>query len=262
MHAVLTLTLMHDRHFSTALDTKGSPSENFHWCQSIALFNSKLSGPIQPSERDALCFAAALLGVLTFCHIEAKTPEQAWPLKPSSALDLNWLRMSDGKKQIWRVCEPLRADSVFQPLGPIFVNGPPALSVMPGLETLPPELINLCGLDATSTSDNNPYQAAATALARSLNIDSYQSTIVSFLSFISHMRPEYKRLLERKDPCALLLLAYWYAKVCQYRHWWIFRRAVLECQAICMYLERYHRLKPGMQELLQFLRMMCGVFAG
>src|SRR6202022_3727073 len=95
MHAVLSLTLMHDRHLS-ALNTKLSPTEAFHWYQGTALFNSKLSGPIQPSERDALWAAAALLGTIAIYYVEANTPEEAWPLKSPSSLDLNWLRMSAG----------------------------------------------------------------------------------------------------------------------------------------------------------------------
>lgn len=88
MHAVLSLTLMHDRYLFTAPNTKLSTTEAFHWYQSVALFNGKLSGPIQPSERDALWAAAALLGIIAFRYIEAKTPEEAWPLKPPSSLDL------------------------------------------------------------------------------------------------------------------------------------------------------------------------------
>jgi len=122
MHALLTLTLMHDRYLLSALNAKKSTTEAFHRYQGVALFNSKLSGPIQPSERDALWAAAALLGVITFCHIEAKTPEEVWPLKPSSSLDLNWVKMSDGKKEVWKITQPLRADSIFQPLGPDYLS--------------------------------------------------------------------------------------------------------------------------------------------
>ena len=262
MHAVLTLTLMHDRYLSAAPNTKLSTTEVFHCYQGIALFNSKLSGPIQPSEGDALLAAAVLLGTIAFYYIEARTPEEAWPLKPPSSLDLNWLRMSDGKKEIWKIAHPSRSDSVFKTLGPEHMNSLPTSSTWPELEVLPREFIKLYGFDATPTTDNNPYHAAASALAQSLNIDYIQTIILNFLYFISNMRPEYKRLLEQKDPRALLLLAYWYAKVCQYRHWWIWRRAALECQAICIYLERYHRHEANIQTLLQFPRMMCGIVAG
>ena len=258
MHAVLTLTLMHDRYLSTTPNTRLSNTEVFHRYQAIALFNSKLSGPVQPTERDALWATAVLLGMIVFSYTEAKAPEEIWPLKPPSALDINWLRMSDGWKEIWKITQPLRADSVFRALV-LEQKFLPASSTVSWLGALPSEFVKLYGLDATSTTDNNPYHAAASALAQTLNIDCDYSTIMNFLFFISRMRPDYKRLLERKDPRALLLLAYWYAKVCQYQHWWIWRRAALEGQAICIYLERYHQHETNIQKVLQFPKTMCNV---
>jgi hypothetical protein len=63
------------------------------------LLNDKLSTSIEPSERDALWACAGLLGALSFSSIQAKTPEEAWPLKPSSPSDLEWLKMSEGRRR-------------------------------------------------------------------------------------------------------------------------------------------------------------------
>lgn len=159
------------------------------------MFNRRLSKPIQPSERAALWATEALLGTIAFYHIEAKTPEEAWPLKPPSSSDLDWLRMTDGKKEIWRLTQPMRADSIFQALTPVQVNDLlPTSLTEPKLEALPSNFIKLYSLDATSTTNNNPYHAAAYTLARSLNIDSIVSIILNFLSFISQMCPGYNRL--------------------------------------------------------------------
>jgi hypothetical protein len=257
MHALLKLTLMHDRHLSATPNTKQSSTEAFHWYQSTALFNSKLSKPIEPSEGAALWATAAFLGVIAFCHIEAETPEEAWPLKPPSSSDLEWIRMNDGKEELRKVIQPLTADSVFQALASAQTNDVlPTSSTALHLEALPSDFIKFYGLDATSAADNNPYHAPASALAQSLNIDSILHIILSFLFFIGGIRPDYKRLLERKDPRALLLLACWYAKVCQSKHWWIWRRAALEYQAICIYLERFYRHETNIQKLLQFPRMI------
>jgi hypothetical protein len=85
-------------------------------------------------------------------------------------------------------------------------------STGPGLNYFHSEFIKLYELDTFSTDAENPYRAVATSLAVSLHIDSILPIILGFLSFIGNMRPEYKRLLEKKDPRALLLLAYWYAR--------------------------------------------------
>ena len=255
MHAVLALTLMHDRHLSIKLDTKQSPIEAFHWYRSIALFNSRLSAPVEPSERDALWATAALFGVIAFGHVEAKTPDEAWPLAPPSSLDLNWLKMSDGKKEIWNITQPFRADCVFQVLALEYITFLPTPKG-PGLEALPSELIRLYNLDASSTVDNNPYHSAALTLAKSLNIDCQYTAILNFWSFVRQMGPDYRKLLEQKDPRALLLLAYFYAPICHSQYWWA-RRTTVECQAICIYLETYHGHETNVQILLQFPKMMC-----
>jgi hypothetical protein len=258
MHAILTLTLIHDRWLFAAPDPRQSTTEAFHLHRSVALFSSKMSGPIQPWERAALWATAALLAVITFCYVEARTPEDAWPLKPPSPSDLDWLRMSDGKKEIWKLTQPSKADSVLQAIDPPHTNEllVPLLT-NPEPPAVPSEFIELYGLDTTVTSDNQPYYAAASSLARSLKTDCKITVIMNFLSFISDMRIDYKRLLEQKDPRALLLLAWWYGTICQYPHWWIWRRAAIECQAICMYLERYYRHETSIQTLLRYPSLMC-----
>lgn len=263
MHGVLSLTLMHDRYLSGASNTKLSVTEAFHWYQSTALFNEKLAGPIDISERDALWATAACLGTIAFFYLEAETLEEAWPLKAPSPMDLNWLSLSEGKTTLWKLTRSSGAKSVFQILSPSQNTAPqptppPTPPNVHGLEALPSEFIKLCGLDAASTSANNPYHAVASSLAKSLHSDCKLTTILSFLTFVMTIPAKYKELLKRKDPCALLLLAYWFAKMCQYPHWWIIKRASLEGQAICIYLQRYCGYDADIQKLVRYPMMMCG----
>ena len=180
--------------------------------------------------------------------------------------------MSEGKNEVWKIVDPLRTDSMFhQPAlttpehnGEDFLQLPTCSRGTVELKTLPAEYVKLYGLDVrsnTENNDSNPYHTAATIMARLLDMECNQSTILTFLSFINHMHPTCKQLLQLKDPYALLLLAYWYAKMSQYRQWWIQRRAVLEGQAICIYLERYHRDEESIQNLMLFPRMVYGLVA-
>ena len=261
MHGVLSLTLMHDRYLSGASNTKLSVTEAFHWYQSTALFIDKLAKPIDFSERDALWATAACLGTIAFYYLEAKTPEEAWPLKAPSPMDLNWLSLSEGKTTLWKMTRPRpsAAKSIFGILSSYQNTAPrPAPLNVHGLEALPSEFIRLCGLDSASTSVNNPYHAVASSLAKSLYSDSKLTIVMSFLTFMMTIAPEYRELLKRKDPCALLLLAYWFAKMCQFPHWWIIKRASLEGQAICIYLQRYYGDNADIQKLVQYPMMMCG----
>ena len=237
---MLTLTIMHDRHLDDESTSKQSTAMAFHWSRGAALLNDRLSAGIESSERDALWACAGLLGALAFSSIHARTPEEAWPLRRSLSSDLDWLKMIEGKKEIWRIADPMRPDSVFHSMVPNFLQHASPISDRSHLQKLPPELIQLCRLDDASMQDDNPYVACASFLAQTVTVECSTYNIGMFLSFFGCVHPEYKRLLGQKDPCALLLLAYWYAKVCQCRLWWIWRRAFLECQAICSYLRMYY----------------------
>lgn len=256
MHTIFTVTLMHDRYLSGTSDTK---LEDFHWYQSSTLFNNKLSeGPVHPSDRAAVWTTAALLGCISLHHNKAKTPEDTWPLSPPSSTDLTWLRMSEGKKEIWKIAEALKYDSVFWPLSPDYTF--PDISFTGSeLDNLPPGFIQLYNLGPTSTVENNPFHAPASALAQVLDLECSYATVLKFMTVVGRMCSGYKQLIEHKDPCALLLMAYWYAKVCRSEYWLLWRRTMLECQAICIYLERYHSRDTSIQELLQFPKRMCGL---
>ena len=244
---------MHNRHLlldssptwsSTALAT----SEAFHWQQALGTFNKVLSAAFQPSadpltdsERFAIWGTSMMLGALAFCHLDARTPEEAWPLAPASPMDLNWLRLSEGKTltMIMRVAAPLLTQDVMD------TYRTPPISGM-DLRALPMEMVQLCYLDfeegvidesSASSECSNAYFQAAALLAQILRSNDHLSNLQTFWTFTMHMQPEFRRKLEEKDPPALLILAYWYAKVCQSRHWWLVRRARLEGLAICEYLE-------------------------
>ncbi len=151
-----------------------------------------------------------------------------------------------------------RPDSLFHPMVLNFThNASPGPSSRSELQSLGPELVQLCKLDDASTQDNNPYLASVSFLARTINVDCNIQNVGMFLSFFSSMNPDFKHLLGRKDPCALLLLAHWYAKMCHYHEWWIWRRAYLEGQSICTYLTRYHGDDGNILNAMKYPEMVC-----
>ena len=257
MHVIQTITAIHDRYLSQSPSSQRTIAEVYHWSRAAALFNQKLSTPIQSFDRDALWATAVLLCSTIFSSVEASTPEEAWPLKRSEPSDLEWLRMVCGKMVIWDLTNPLRSDSAFRNLA-INYECSDQLSRTTEFEGVPSAFIQLCGLENPSTAYNNPYNVAARALAPLLHTECNQSTMPRFLQFICDLPSDYKGLLEQKDPRALLLMAYWYAKICQ-SLWWTIRRANLECQATCLYLERYHSEQTAIQELLYFPKVRCGL---
>ena len=269
MHLLQTITAIHDRYLSGSPISKSSIADIcYHWSRGVSLFNRKLSSPIQDHDRDPLWSAAALSGIIAFASIDVTKPEDAWPLKPPEDSDLDWFRMSEGKVAVWKLTNPLRHNSIFRPFLTEFlgkqqydlnsiegigagVGGP---LIGSGIEKLPWQFIRLYGLD--NPHNPNPYYGTLHTLGQLLPIECSQTTIAQFLGFLSHCDSDFKRLLQAKDHRALLLLAYWYAKVCNTSVWWMDRRSVVECQAICLYLERYST-DIVIHELLEFPRAKC-----
>lgn len=264
LHAVLRFTLIHDRYLYDPLGTKPSTAEAFHGYHAAALFGQKLLHPVAEEEKDGLWAVAAVLGASAFASIEASKAEEAWPLKEPEPQDLDWLKMSDGKRKVWDITDPLRPTSVFREAIEFensrkneFLNRP----TDPVLDSLFPWVTKIYNLGTPRSADDpeDPYVQAASIIERLLPIECTHSTVMWFLSFIGHMNPAYRRLLEAKDSAAMLLLSWWYAKLINYDQWWLRRRVLFECQAICIYLDR--ELSPGdeMRRLLEFPRSRCGL---
>jgi len=258
MHVIQTVTAIHDRYLLEPPNSRRTTTEVYHWFRAAALLNEKLSAPIQPSDRDALWGTASIMGIITCSSFEGASPEDAWPLKPPDPSDLGWIRMAHGKSAIWDATDPLRPDSLFSSLGGTCGGGyfPSVHKVC--IEHVPSAFVQLCGLTESSTKENNPYHDPVQSLTALLYIDCDRSTLMEFFSWISIIRSHFKLLLENKDPRALLLLAYWFAKVCR-AMWWVERRAVLECQATCIYLERHCADDKAIMDLLQFPKIRCGL---
>lgn len=258
MHIIQVVTATHDRFSSnTGLDPKRSLAEAFHWSRGAALLNQKISYPIKPQDRDALWASAAMLGIANITSLEASTPAEAWPLKLTDSSDLTWLYIAQGKMALWEATNPLRPDSIFHTMGEEYN----AIMTEPSLlatEQMPSAFVSLCRLDEPLARENNPYYSAVSILSQLLPIKCSQATMKSYLQFLNNMKAPFKRLLRQKDPRSLLIMAYWYGCM-QQSLWWVERRARLECQAICLYLERCYGDECDIQKMLVLPRKQCGL---
>lgn len=255
MHLVQALTSLHDRHHSDNAHKRQIAAESYHLSRAAALFNRKLSGPLAPAERDSVWAAGCLIGWIVFCSVDATQASEAWPLAPSKPSDLDWIRMNDANKLLWGIADPMRADSMFSIMATQFATGMHKTSASD--IKMPPIFSRVYGLDDPE-SENGPYATAVRALVALLPVECSSDNYVTFLLFQGHMQPDFRALLAQRDTRALLLLAYWYAKICR-SVWWVERRAALECEAICLYLERYHGGDAEIQDLLHYPRMRCGM---
>lgn len=109
----------------------------------------------------------------------------------------------------------------------------------PGIDGLSEALTAFCGLDAMSTTTNNPYHAAAHILSELMNEAEDYCDMLRFLAFPNTMDPAFGTLLKTRDPKAMLLMAIWYELIPP-SFWWMSLRVSLERQSIWTYLGRYH----------------------
>ncbi|KAJ9148972.1 hypothetical protein NKR23_g4712 [Pleurostoma richardsiae] len=122
MHAALAMAATHDRYLGTTQPRRRTLREQYHSTQCITLFNQKLSEPVRLQDRDPLWATAAMLAILAVSSVEAESIEDSWPLASVSPLtysscmhptELDWINISEGKRTIWNLVDPLRPDSIF-----------------------------------------------------------------------------------------------------------------------------------------------------
>lgn len=260
MHMVQALTALHDRLLSPTPDTHQTPVELYHAAQAASLFNAKLSVPLKADEYDPIWATAALLGIAAICWMEAGSVEEAWPLTQPRSTDLDWIRMSKSKGLVWDMTNPLREGGRFRSMALNQRRSQEAAKFAKAarIEELPSELVRLCEIDEKSTIHTNPYLGALQGLAQAMAVETTRNNMLVLLRFIWYISPEFEQLLKKRDARALLLMAHWYAKVRE-TVWWMERRSMLECQAICLYLERHHAEDTEILELLTFPKMRCGL---
>ena len=261
----ITLTLVHDRASNVILNTASAASQlsliSYHWALGASLLNAALFKPIPPSsrpstERDALWATAGLLGALSFASLEASSPSETWPLKvcPEPS-DLDFMRMSSGKKVIWEIADPMRPESMFHPLAADFMEYRAPAREM-GYEELrvsglPKEMLDVCCIDGSSTRESNAYYANVCVLAHLVHIKCDRNNISKFMAFFGCIDDSFRDLLCVRDPAAMILLAWWYGKMYEYGVWWIRKRAYLEGLAICLCLRSNGQLDRRITKCLE-----------
>ncbi|KAL6234012.1 hypothetical protein BDW75DRAFT_231483 [Aspergillus navahoensis] len=241
MHASLAVAFTYDRYLDGSRDGRRSLEECYHWSQATALLNRRLAQPIVATskDKDAIWVTAAALAILTFSSPEARTPDEAWPSKPSSHhSDLDWLCRSSGKMALWDFVNPLRPDSLFHVMAETFaqINAPLPKS---GIDGVPESLAAVCSLNGATTAQSSPYFDAAHALSAIMDLPNSEVTTGQTQLFVRCIQGPFEDLLRNRDPIALLLLYLWYRKASCV--WWIGLRARVECPAICEYLQSYHQ---------------------
>jgi hypothetical protein len=237
---------------------------HYHSQCAAALFNERLSKPaFKAIDRNAIWTTACLLGNMTSLLVESHDPVIPWPLSLSSDSSFDWLDMHRGMTIIYKICAPDEPGGLFHSLlqnpAYTFLKHKWTVDSRDGVEGIPSQFVDLCGLTPSSNAQNSPYHASIRLLAQIWDIESTHHTAFRFLTFISLMPPDMKTLLVQKDAPAMVILAYWYSKMFHV-HYWLHRRAVVGCAAICIYLKRYHSSDYLIMDMLQYPLSKLGEF--
>jgi len=248
MHGILAMAAVHDRYLAVQSTRHRSMREVYHSSRCVILFSKWLSQPIEEEDKDAIWATAVTLAILTFSCIDVSSFEQAWPLKRPDPSDLQWLRLKASDKAIWQLANPMRPSSVFRKVPDTFSQIPEKLPIG-GIDGVSVELAKLCGLDGSSTPENNTYFGFVHSLSRLLEVPKGEASLGKTFMVVSVISDELRACLEEKDPVALFLLYLWYSRALEIR-WWIDIRARYELPAIRKYLQLHHKDIGIIQALL------------
>ncbi|CAF9912442.1 MAG: hypothetical protein GOMPHAMPRED_007661 [Gomphillus americanus] len=254
-HTLMALTSMHLRSLTIGASANPTREEAEHCYKAVSLFAKELANVRSSEQQGTLLCASALIYNMTFANVEAKTPEEAWPLAPSSPADLGWLKISNAKRKVTALAVPLGSDPLFtalsSSLGPE-IAARETVSAEPSV--LPLGFVSLFGLGSASRNLENPYFLPAIELSRIFDTDDTIRVTLGWIGFLNEVSDAFKDLLYQKDPRALLLLACWFSKLSNMPVWWYRQRAILEGKAICLYLERCDVEELNFQVLLRLVK--------
>lgn len=175
-------------------------------------------------------------------------------MAPPSPEDLGWLKVGAAKRQLSQLTTPMGQDPLFTVLSSsVSLEMNARNSTIPSV-ALPLGFSSVFELDSKSNQMNNPYFIPATKLSRVFESEDIIFVTLGFVWLVAETTDEFKELLIQKDPKALTLLACWFAKLSTLSVWWYRQRAIIEGQAICLYLEKYHGDDMNIQVLLRYPR--------
>lgn len=255
MHAVFGVAVTHLRRL-LPYDKSYAIAAGVHWERALKLYRREISKPIDEHNMDPLMSTCMLLGTIIFSPEECK-PASSWVFS-SDPTRLSWLLGQSGLRYILEAItiQQLRQSIWFEAFMESDDEDHTFNNNSPGREGLHPELAELCEIHETTTEESNPYHWPLRMLSPMLPLKADRNNFAKLIPFIGRLYPAYTKLLQEKDPRALLILSYWLGKLCEEKQWWTYTKVSSECFAICMYLE--HNEDPRILKLLQYPAEKCG----
>lgn len=247
MNAIFAFSANH-LHTLRPDDAKMRITALHHTSLALQLYIQEVNGSHTEARFEATIAASVLVSAVIF-FAEHGSPSSSFVFS-DDAQAADWLLIITGVGELFarRGIKPVVARRGLE--------ATPAGVLEPGRRDLHAPFVELCNIDDASTSANNPYHAELRLLTQMMAVPATQETFSELIRFPCQMGSAFITLLRGKDPVALLMLAYWFAKLGEVDFWWIRTRARSECFAICSYLDGWpdERFQP----LLQVPMEACG----
>jgi hypothetical protein len=253
MHAILAFSA-HHLHMLRPDDKYSRTTATYHSQIALHLYPLELAGELTVSNVNSIIAACFLVTAIVFIAGGSPSASFVFSDDPKEA---EWLVVVAGLSVLLSRADTkaLISRSIWMPMftGNTHCMFPELAS---GKTGLPEMFVELCHIEDYSTADNNPYHGELRLLTQVMAMKANKETFAKLIQFPCRTDPAFNVLIREKDPVALLMLAYWFAKILEIDFWWLGPRARSELYAICSYLDGWpdERFQP----LLQYPMKACG----
>ena len=256
MHMTLAVSAAHLKRLRADVPTThDAVSEAQHWQQGLLLHRKELAEP--PHEYDTRYDArveTTFLTIIYLCALDDRLPLDAFLNGSEETLlhAISPMAACNGFRALRINAGPLTHSSVWLPVLTATDDAQRSFSnEAPGPDGLPAAFVELCGIGADSTVDNNDYHRIVRYLTPLLRLKPDVSNFAKLFSFAGRSWLNFKPLLLRRDHRALLLMSYWFGLLHQIDQWWLTVRAQSECAALVAYLSESSD-DPRLRRLLEY----------
>lgn len=252
MHTMIALAACHLQHLGVdARQYRRAEALHCHFAsQGLRV---AVSRPIRGArDSDAILTTSMLLNTLTFCAAEYRE-EEGMSIGTGTEPRYEWLRIQIGLTGLLTETTPFHPDSIWMFL---FVATQLFQFTEPPQNDLDRKLAEFCGIDESSTSDNNVYFDLVERLGPIVVRQPSVMYKIMYLNAIGGVSSKFVDLLEAKETKALLLFAHLLSLLCSIDQWWCVKRTKRECWKMCSILS--NRLDADQLYLLKRPADTCG----
>lgn len=212
MNAIIATAITHHCHLNTSYRPTVQPE--YYWNRAISLYRQNLHGTVDEQNMDVMISTCMMLAVHSF-HVYDQTGGGSWAFADQRTP--NWLNIHGGLPAVRHKCQGRESSSMWHA---VFDDGDAFRDAHVKSENIDPAFAELCGIDGNGPdAENNPYYAPLQTLSALKKIKTSSHNLSKLLIFVGCARGEYRYLVAMKDRCALLILGFWFALLCNVDQW-------------------------------------------